>query len=66
MGGSFYTTVFLPSFFYPYQKAYFLNQEQLFGDTLVSFLKYNPLKSIYSIFTVINMAVVTFIASNAL
>ena len=34
------------------------------GDTLVSFLKYNPLKSIYSIFTVINMAVVTFIASN--
>lgn len=34
------------------------------GDTFVSFLKYNPLKSIYSIFTVINMAVITFIASN--
>lgn len=34
------------------------------GDALASFLKYNPLKSIYSLFTIINMAVVTFIAAN--
>lgn len=34
------------------------------GDTLASFLKYSPLKSIYSLFTIINMALVTFIAAN--
>lgn len=34
------------------------------ADALASFLKYNPFKSIYSIFTIINMAVVTFIAAN--
>ena len=34
------------------------------GDTLASFLKYNPLTSLYSLFTIINMAVVTFIAAN--
>ena len=34
------------------------------GDTIASFLKYNPLTSLYSLFTIINMAVVTFIAAN--
>ena len=34
------------------------------GDTIASFLKYNQFKSIYSLFTIINMAVVTFIAAN--
>lgn len=34
------------------------------GDTIASFLKYNQFKSIYSLFTIINMAIVTFIAAN--
>ncbi len=34
------------------------------NSIITVFLQYNPLKSIYSVFTVINLAIVTFIASN--
>lgn len=34
------------------------------ADTIASFLKYNPRFSIYSLFTLINMGIVTFIAAN--
>lgn len=34
------------------------------GDVLASFMQYNPRFSIYSLFTLINMGIVTFIAAN--